>query len=391
MRGRLLILVGLVILLVVIVGVVFLSGGLPGTARPTTVAVGPGTPQPTTPPVGPTATPVRYVNIVVAMQNIPRGYRFSSDIEQLKNEVNYVPWPEDVLPFNALTQEAGGLEFVLGKIARTDIYREQPVLNNVLVDNLSELANYGSDAAAILPSDRVAIAIPINRQTSVAYGIRPGDRVDVIISMLFVDVDEVFQSISPNKITLFSRKEDGTIEFIEGVEGRPEQTQLGQAVIGPSERQRPRLVTQRTIQDALVVWVGDFPLRGDYIGATPSPIAVTAAAPQDTGAATTGGATPVPPTPVPPPDIVTLGVSPQYAVFLTWAIEAKLPLTLTLRSANDASRTSTEPVTLDYIMNEFRITLPARRDFTVEPAIRSIRQLLAGDEISLTDSTATGP
>lgn len=386
MRGRLLILVGLVILLVVIVGVVFLSGGLPGTARPTAVAVGPGTQQPTAPPAGPTATPVRYVNIVVAMQNIPRGYRFATDIEQLQNEVNYVPWPEDVLPFNALTEDNGGLEFVLGKIARTDIFREQPVLNNVLVTNLSEIANVGSDAAAILPSDRVAIAIPINRQTSVAYGIRPGDRVDIIISMLFVDVDEIFQSISPNRITLFSIKEDGTIEFIEGVEGRPEQTQLGQAIIGPSERQRPRLVTQRTIQDALVVWVGDFPLRGNYIGATPSPIPVTQA-PEDTGATGASGATAVPPTPVPPPDIVTLGVSPQYAVFLTWAIEAKLPLTLTLRSATDASRTPTEPVTLDYIMNEFRISLPARRDFTVEPAIRSIRQLLAGDEISLTGST----
>lgn len=55
-----------------------------------------------------------------------------------------------------------------------------------------------------------------------------------------------------------------------------------------------------------------------------------------------------------------------------------------LRSATDTSRVQTEPVTLDYVMNEFRITLPGRRDYTIEPAIRSIRQLLAGDEISLT-------
>lgn len=387
MRGRLLILVGLVILLVVIVAVVFLSGGLPGT-RPATPVTTPGAGQPVVqaPTVGPTPTPMRFVNIVVALQNLPRGYRFPATTEELQNVVAYFPWPEDAVPFNALKEEEGGLETVLGKIARTDMFREQPVLSNLLVENLSELANVGSDAAAILPSDRVAVAIPINRQTSVAYGIRPGDRVDVIISMLFVDVDEIFQSISPNRITLFSIKDDGTIEFIEGVEGRPEQTQLGPAIIGPSERQRPRLVTQRTIQDALVVWVGDFPLRGDYIGVVPTPTPIPQQdQPQDTG---TGGATPVPPTPVPPPDIVTLGVTPQYAVFLTWAIEAKLPLTLALRSATDASRTATDPVTLDYIMNEFRITLPGRRDYTIEPAIRSIRQLLAGDEISLTDGTA---
>jgi hypothetical protein len=84
---------------------------------------------------------------------------------------------------------------------------------------------------------------------------------------------------------------------------------------------------------------------------------------------------------------VTLGVTPQYAVVLVWAIEAKLPLTLALRSATDTSRNPTQPVTLDFIMNEFRIDLPGRRDYTIEPAIRSIRQLLAGDEISLNPTT----
>lgn len=376
MRGRLLILVGLVILIVVIIAVVFLSGGLP--SQPTTPPPPGGTvvPQAT---AGPTPTPIRFVNIVVALQNLPRGYRFPETMAELQNVVNYFPWPEDAVPFNALKEADGGLEKVLGKIARTDLFREQPILSNLLVEQLTDIANFGSDAAAVLPSDRVAISVPINRQTSVAYGIRPGDRVDVIISMLFVDVDEVFQSISPNRITLFSIKDDGTIEFIQGVEGRPETTSLGPAVIGPSERQRPRLVTQRTIQDALVVWVGDFPLVGSYIGVPPTPTPVPKEQ-ESTGS----GTPPPPPTPVPAPDIVTLGVSPQYAVFLTYAIEAKLPLTLVLRSATDTSRVQTEPVTLDYVMNEFRITLPGRRDYTIEPAIRSIRQLLAGDEISLT-------
>jgi Flp pilus assembly protein CpaB len=82
---------------------------------------------------------------------------------------------------------------------------------------------------------------------------------------------------------------------------------------------------------------------------------------------------------------VTLGVTPQNAVVIVWAIESRLPVTLALRSAGDTSRTSTQQVTMDYVMSEFRIDLPARRDYSIEPAIRSIRQLLAGNFIGLSE------
>jgi pilus assembly protein CpaB len=274
---------------------------------------------------------------------------------------------------------------VLGKVARTDIFREQPILSTLLVEDLTQIANVGSDLGAVLPSDRVAVAIPIDKYTSVAYGIQEGDHVDVILSMLFVDVDEVFQSIIPNKLTLFTTVE-GTLTLLETIEGRPDQSSLGPVIVGPSERQRPRLVTQRTIQDAIVMHVGEFPEGGRFIGVLPTPTtAVTAEA-----AAETGSGTPVPPpTAVPRPNIATLAVSPQYAVVLAWAIEARLPITLAIRSATDTSRVPTQAVTMDYIMSEFRIDLPARRDFSIEPAIRSIRQLIAASEIGFADETQT--
>lgn len=383
MRGRLLILVGLIILLIVIVVVVVV---LPTMNQPAPITTDGGTTVAVQQPedIVPTATPIPFVRVVIALQNLPRGYRFPTSIEELANVVDYFPWPESAVPFNALREDQGGLEKVLGQVARTDIFREQPLLSTLLVPDLVGIANVGSDLGAVLPNDRVAVTIPINRVTSVGYGIQDGDHVDVIISMLFVDVDEVFQSIQPNNITLFSIKENGDIEFVEAVQGRPDVTSLGPAIIGPSERQRPRLVTQRTIQDALVMHVGDFPLDGDYIGVPPTPTPIPQEETEDGGG---GGTPPPPPTPVPPPDIVTLGVTPQYSVVLVWAIEAKLPLTLALRSATDTSRVPTQPVTLDFIMNEFRIDLPGRRDYTIEPAIRSIRQLLAGDEISLNSVT----
>jgi Flp pilus assembly protein CpaB len=323
----------------------------------------------------PTATPLEIVEIVIAVQDLPRGFRIPP------NAVTLGPYPKDLAPFNAITS----LEDVVGKIARTDIYREQPILSNLVVEDLTDIARVGSDAAAILPSNLVAVSIPVDRITDVAYAIQDGDRVDIIMSMLFVDVDEIFQSIVPNSLTLFTIKEDGTINFLEAIEGRPDTTTLGPVIVGPSERQRPRLVTQRTIQDAFVVHVGNFPPNGRFIGVPPTPTPV----PQTADQQQTGQNTPPPPTATPArPDIITLGVPPQDAVVLTWAVEAHLPITMALRSANDTSRVPTDPVTLDYIMNQFNISLPVRRPYTIEPAIRSIRQLIAGDQIALSDATS---
>jgi pilus assembly protein CpaB len=388
MRGRVLILVGLLILLVAIIGFVVISGGglnLGGGGGQ--VAPPPDNASEPVPTAGPTPTPIQFVRIVIALQNLPRGYRFPATTADLANVAAYAAWPEQAVPFNALREDQGGLERLLNKIARTGMFREQPILSNLVVDDLANLAGSGSDAAAVLPNDLVGVSVPIDRQTSVSYAIRPGDRVDVVLSMLFVDVDEVFQAITPNTVTLFTILEDGTLSLTSGIEGRPEQTAFGPAIIGPSERQRPRLVSNRAIQNALVVWVGDFPLIGNYIGIEPTPTPPPAAADNQDG---TQG-TPAPPTPVPVPNIVTLGVSPQNAVFLIWSIEAKLPLSLLLRSAGDASSTTTNPVSMDYVMQNYNINLPGRRDYAIEPAIRSIRQLLAGNEISLAQPQIAPP
>lgn len=382
MRGRLLILIGLIVLLAVVAIVVVLPTLNP---QPTvTTDNGVVVQQDPDATAAPTPTPIPLVRVVQALQNLPRGYRFPNSIQELENIVGYATLPEETVPFNAIKEQDGGLEKVLGKIARTDVFREQPILSTYLVTDLTSLAAVGSDAAAILPSDRVAVSLPMDRITSVAYGLQDGDHVDVIISMLFIDVDEVFQSITPNLVTLFTRTEEG-IQIQEPIGGRIDQSSIGTVIVGPAERQRPRLVTQRTIQDALVVHVGEFPLDGRYLGELPTPTPVPA-----TEEAAGGNTTPAPTvTPVPPPNIVTLGVTPQYAVVLVWAIDAKLPVTLALRSVNDRSTQQTAPVTLDYMMQEFRIDVPARRDYTIEPAVRSIRQLVTGDIIDLAGVTAT--
>ncbi len=387
MRGRLLILIGLIVLLAIIAVVVIIPA-----LNPPAPVVTDGTQTTSQQPAAnvtqaPTPTPIPLVKVVQALQNLPRGYRFPNTIPELENIVGYATLPEETVPFNAIKEQDGGLEKVLGKIARTDVFREQPILSTYLVQDLTSLAAVGSDAAAVLPSDRVAVSLPMDRITSVAYGLQDGDHVDVIISMLFIDVDEVFQSITPNLVTLFTKTDEG-IELKQRIGGRIDQSSIGTVIVGPAERQRPRLVTQRTIQDALVVHVGEFPLNGRYLGELPTPTPVPAT--EEAGGS--GNTTPAPTiTPVPPPNIVTLGVTPQYAVVLVWAIDAKLPVTLALRSVNDRSTQQTAPVTLDYMMQEFRIEVPARRDYSIEPAVRSIRQLVTGDIIDLAGVVATNP
>lgn len=395
MNGRVIIIVGVILLLVGVLGFVFITmqGGVGGQqgAQPTDVGGPPVVDNgdndgPEVEPGdvgGPTPTPLNFVEIVIATQELPRGFRIPA------NAVTLRPWPAESAPFNAIQE----VEDVINKIARTDIFREQPILSNMVVDDFQNLANdlarVGSDAAAVLPSNLVAIAMPVDRLTSVAYAIQDGDRVDVIVSMLFVTVDEGFQSLSPNAYAAFRETEDG-IEILEPVLGRPDRTNfLDTVIIVPSERQRPRLVTQRTVQDALVVHIGEFPVGGQFIGATPTPVPVED--PEAEEDVEEGEAPPPPPTPA-RPDIITLGVTPQDAVLLAWAIEARLPLTLALRSATNTGSVPTEPVTLDYFMSEYRISVPARRDYTIEPAIRSIRQLdLESARISLESAPQEAP
>jgi hypothetical protein len=93
-------------------------------------------------------------------------------------------------------------------------------------------------------------------------------------------------------------------------------------------------------------------------------------------------------TPVPPrPDIITLGVTPQDAVILTYMAEAHMPMTFALRSARAVGLPGTQAVSLDYILTNFGIQVPERANYAVEPAIRSIRQVFLGNTISLTADT----
>jgi len=364
-------------LLILLVLVIFLGGGvfllntlgiihLGGT----TTDNGNGTPQPPEGTPTPTNTPITYVPLVIAVQDLPRGIKIP------EGALTVVQWPIQTAPQNAVTK----VEDVIGRIARTDISIEEPILSTLLVQDLTQIAATGSDGAAAMPATYGAVAIPVDRLSDVAYAPQDGDYVDVVVSFMYVDIDPSFQTILPNKLTLVSISSTGTIAFLGDLSGRIEATNLGvPAVVSPSEKQRPRVVTTRTIVGALVLHTGNFPPNGKYIGIPPTPTPIPA---ETSGSTPTG---PPPPTPTPPyPDVVTLAVKMQDAVTLAWYVQTNTPITLVLRAAKDKGGPddANATVSLDYIISKYNAAPPTPLRFSVEPAIRSIRQVVSGNQVA---------
>ena len=141
---------------------------------------------------------------------------------------------------------------------------------------------------------------------------------------------------------------------------------LGQAVyVVPSEAQRPRYVSHMLLQDAVVLQVGNFPLPGQEAQAQATPTPTPEG--QQGGEAQAG--------PV-PPDVVTLIVRPQDAVTLNYVLAAQTKLaatlSLALRAANDSSRENVLPVTLQFLLEQYQIPVPARLPYSLNPRIDNV-------------------
>ncbi|NLF77980.1 MAG: hypothetical protein GX573_19995 [Chloroflexi bacterium] len=389
MRGRVLILIGAIILLAVVAVVVLTSGGdeggtEDGTGESTSAQ---GTPvpgeesRPSASGAGSGLIEQNLVEIVIAIQDLSRGLKIPAD------GVGTQLWPEQSLPEAGNYFTADQMGDVVGRIARTDIPRGAPVLRRQVVDDLYEIAASGSDAAALLsalPYNAVAVSIPLDPSGigQVAYGIQDGDYVDVILSFLFVDVDPDFQTRLPNNYSVITRLETGELSIGAPRQGRTEASTLSPegVLLGPSEpSQRPRLVTQRTVTDAFVLHVGYFPESGHIVGLTPTPVEVaTLPPPPGEEAGTTANPTPAASATPYTPLIITLGVSPQDALVLTWAVDSQIPITLALRQAGDRTVTNTDPVSLDYMIRNFNAAPPNALEFALEPPITSVRRFDIG-------------
>jgi pilus assembly protein CpaB len=200
--------------------------------------------------------------------------------------------------------------------------------------------------------------------------------VNVIVTLLMVDIDPGFQSKLPNNTGLVvapgptqggPTTASGTITKGDGLAGRTElDPTLGLPIyVIPSEPQRPRLVSQTLIQDAVVLNAGDFPTDEELAAQQQAANTVNQPqAAQPTPQGQQAAQTKV-------PDTVTLVVTPQDAVTLNYLIIAGGKLNLVMRSAGDDQRIATEPVTLQFILDQYNIPNPAKLPYGLEPRVDS--------------------
>jgi pilus assembly protein CpaB len=222
----------------------------------------------------------------------------------------------------------------------------------------------------------VAMSIPTDRISLSGYAINSGAHVNLNACFLFVDVDPTFQTMLPNltaALTGTGFMPESTIPILSlGVAASG--SQQGRLELDPSLQQpyyllpsetsqRPRMVCQMILQNVLVMKTGDFSLEPGAQLDTPS---VPAAPPAEgeTAAQTT----------VPAPDIVTLVVTPQDSITLTYLInlDKQAKLSMTLRRPGDDTRQALEAATLQFLLSQYNIPVPAKLPYALQPALSGL-------------------
>ncbi len=391
-RGRIFLLLG-VLLIVILIAVAVLLPRLTG---------GGGQPASTTNAV---PTPVPQKSAVVLAQPVKRGDVLT------ENMLATIMVPEETFIADTMFDD---LALVVGTKAKFDLDAGMLLTKAVLLTADQALPLAGSDSALVIPPGKVAVSIPISRLSAVSYAPRRGDHVDIIATLLLVDLDQDFQTIlpdltagvvSPGNVEYQAQagsagEVDNSTGLIKGttanlaaqivgggrsaVLGRTEiDPVLGQPFyVLPSESQRPRMVSQAIMRDVIVLKVGNFLTEEEEQAQANNAqnVAATAGAEPGTTVGTPGQAPTATDqqttqqTVVRPPDIITLIVSPQDAVTLNFLIYSGAELTLALRSAATENNDiiPTQPVTLQYFMDTYNVPVPARQPYGMEPSVTEL-------------------
>ena len=148
---------------------------------------------------------------------------------------------------------------------------------------------------------------------------------------------------------------------------------LGETLyVVPNGAQRSRLVSQSIIQNVLVMGMGEFMGDGPTVPVQPAATEAAAGVVDPNATATvapTATATPRPPV------LITVAVSPQEALVLDYInrLHERYPdavqYTYTLRSAGDTSLAETQSVTLQYMVDTYKISLPSKLNYGLDTTV----------------------
>ncbi|MEK6751420.1 MAG: hypothetical protein AABZ00_04060 [Chloroflexota bacterium] len=363
-RGRTLILVLLIIVIGVIVGFVAINQFVLN-------------PQPEA------QQPV-FVEVYYAAQNIPQGGPITEDV------LLTMSIPQENVVAVMFTRDELSL-LVNNKVAKFPLDQGVVITESMVSDSSAAIPVSGPQWASLIPPGMTAMSIPANRLTLSGYAINDGAHVNINACLLFVDVDPSFQSILPNFTSVLTGTGLGSLKGAEGsgfeVEGLPILS-LGVASSGsaqgrleldpslqqpyyviPSETQRSRMVCQMLLQDVVVMKMGTFPLVSSA-AVTTEPVPTDPQAQEQAPVA---------------PDIVTLIVTPQDSITLSYLMYTNAQISLTLRNPIDQARQATEASTLQFLLSQYNIPVPAKLPYAMQPALTTLTSPF------LTNDTVTVP
>ena len=311
-----------------------------------------------------------FVEIYIAAQNIPQGGEIKAE---LLTTIKIAP--ENLVAVMYTVDEQAKL---LGKVAKFPLDQGVVITESMVSDGSTAVPISGPQWASLIPPGMIAVSVPIDRLGLAGYAVNSGAHVNINACLLFVDIDPSFQSETPNQTALVTGTgilvstglpvlSLGITAAGNSAQGRLElDPSLQQPYyLVPSQAQRPRMVCQMLLQDVVVMRVGDFPLD-----ATTSLTGTPATAPADAAAQ--------PITPSSTPDIVTFIVSPQDSITLSYLMHTDADLSLTLRNPSDQLRQATEASTLQFLLSQYNIPVPAKLPYSLEPYTTSFGNLTLG-------------
>jgi Flp pilus assembly protein CpaB len=311
--------------------------------------------------------PPPSVEVYIAGQPIPQGGTITADmLATIKIS------PENVVDVMYILEEQ---PMLVGKTAKFPLDQGVVLTQAMVGDSSSSVTIPGPSWAALIPSGMTAISIPTNRFALSGYAVNSGAHVNLNACFLFVDIDPSFQSMLPNvtaALTGTGFMPDSTIPVLSlgvGAQGSSQgKLELDPSLqqpyyLVPSEAQRPRLVCQTMLQDAVVMKLGNFSRDAGATIDTPS------VPPTDANGA---------PIPAPIPDIITLIVTPQDSITLTYLLNiqqsagTQTRLSMTLRNPTDQARQATEAATLQFLLSQYNIPVPAKLPYALQPALSGL-------------------
>ena len=172
-----------------------------------------------------------FTTLAVAEREIAPGMTVTS------NDVKIAPWPKKAVPKGAFHDSKN----VEGRAAARRILAGEPIMEGHLVPK-----GGGTGLAAIIPKGRRAVAVRVNEIIGVAGFIKPGDLMDVIVTMEPQKGTGIITKTVLQQVPVLAVGQEITRE-----NGKPKRVSAVTLLVGPGDAEKLALASRNDIQLAM--------------------------------------------------------------------------------------------------------------------------------------------